>query len=474
MNAQGTGGRLHHLIGGRSMIARHALQLRRLGIQGLVIGGIGILGACTDSRSAAPTSPSAARRTVSAATTITVANTNDAGAGSLRQAIADATDGSTVQFDPSIAGGTISLSTGQLVIDKSLSIQGPISGGITINGAGNGRVLNISATTGGVTLSNLTVTGGLVGDPGGGIATAGGLTLDHVLVTGNQATTGVGGGIYLQQSGQAAVSIVNSTITGNSAATGGGGIYIEIGHVTLTNATVAGNTGTGVGETGDGLVTIGNSIVAGNSAGNCATPNPIGIELSGTNLSDDSSCGVAGASMLVGDPRLGSLASNGGPTRTLALQRDSPAVDAAGTCSVTTDERYVTRPQGAACDIGAYEFNDFVKLLLSIDGNVAVNPTTGAATLTGTIGCPESVSLTLHVALAQLQKTGRLLTTVSATDDVTLTCNGTKTWAIPLAASSGGFQAGPGFANATTTNLPQYVVPKSASGFVKLYWGHKP
>ena len=59
------------------------------------------------------------------------------------------------------------------------------------------------------------------------------------------------------------------------------------------------------------------------------------------------------------DPLLGALADNGGPTQTHALLTGSPAIDAAGDCvadlSITTDQRGISRPQGTACDIGAFE-----------------------------------------------------------------------------------------------------------------------
>ena len=57
------------------------------------------------------------------------------------------------------------------------------------------------------------------------------------------------------------------------------------------------------------------------------------------------------------DPLLGPLQDNGGPTFTHALLPGSPAIDhiPAENCEVTTDQRGVARPQGAACDIGAYE-----------------------------------------------------------------------------------------------------------------------
>src|SRR5258705_1037201 len=59
------------------------------------------------------------------AATITVTTTADNGTGSLRQALADATDGDTIQFDPALNGQTINLTTGELVIDKNIIISGP-------------------------------------------------------------------------------------------------------------------------------------------------------------------------------------------------------------------------------------------------------------------------------------------------------------------------------------------------------------
>src|SRR5215216_2935253 len=55
---------------------------------------------------------------------ITVINTNDSGPGSLRQALVDSHDGDTIDFDPSVKGQTISLTSAELVINKSITISG--------------------------------------------------------------------------------------------------------------------------------------------------------------------------------------------------------------------------------------------------------------------------------------------------------------------------------------------------------------
>src|SRR5438105_2623588 len=59
------------------------------------------------------------------AATVIVTNTNDSGPGSLRQAIADAQNGDTIQFDPALNGQAITLTTAQLVVSKNLTINGP-------------------------------------------------------------------------------------------------------------------------------------------------------------------------------------------------------------------------------------------------------------------------------------------------------------------------------------------------------------
>src|SRR6478735_7989246 len=78
------------------------------------------------------------------AATITVTNTNDSGAGSLRQALADAVDGDTINFNSSLNGETITLTSGQLVVDKSVAINGPGAPNLAVNGNAADRVFYIS------------------------------------------------------------------------------------------------------------------------------------------------------------------------------------------------------------------------------------------------------------------------------------------------------------------------------------------
>ena len=105
-------------------------------------------------------------------------------------------------------------------------------------------------------------------------------------------------------------------------------------------------------------LTLQGSIFSGNTGGNCANGGT--LTSLGYNLADDLSCSLTQPTDHPGvNPNLGPLATNGGPTQTHALLNGSPALDAGGTSAngcPATDQRGVARPQGAACDIGAYEF----------------------------------------------------------------------------------------------------------------------
>src|SRR5690349_21818579 len=92
------------------------------------------------------------------ATTIAVTNTNDNGAGSLRQALAIANDGDTITF---AVTGSIVLTTGELLVDKSISISGPGASLLAVDGNANGRVFHIGPGTT-VTIAGLTIRNGMV------------------------------------------------------------------------------------------------------------------------------------------------------------------------------------------------------------------------------------------------------------------------------------------------------------------------
>jgi hypothetical protein len=147
---------------------------------------------------------------------ITVTNTNDSGPGSLRQALADANDGDTITF---AVTDTIGLTSGELLVNRSVTISGPGANNLAVNGNAKSRVFHVASGKT-VTISGLAITNGNSGsETGGGIyndhAT---LTLNECTVTGNSASF-TGGGIFNDGfDGSANLEINNCTISGNSAA----------------------------------------------------------------------------------------------------------------------------------------------------------------------------------------------------------------------------------------------------------------
>src|SRR6516165_3312670 len=88
----------------------------------------------------------------------TVTNLSDHDPGSLRDAIATSPDGGTVDFQPGLTG-TIVLTTGELAINKDLTIEGPGADVITVSGNKASRVFNIGKT---VAILRLTIADGFV------------------------------------------------------------------------------------------------------------------------------------------------------------------------------------------------------------------------------------------------------------------------------------------------------------------------
>ena len=187
------------------------------------------------------------------------------------------------------------------------------------------------------------------------------------IVDGTPGAYTVGGGGALGTWSPKIMAIANSTISGNAADIRGGGIYTRNrGALALVNTTVTDNTapeGSGIADAADGSAypfTVTSTIVAGNHVPTGATSQEI-VTVHAIDGSNDliGSANVAlPVGTLGGDPRLGPLADNGGPTLTHALLTDSPAIDAGSNPSdLASDQRggsYV-RSAGAAPDIGAFE-----------------------------------------------------------------------------------------------------------------------
>src|SRR6476646_3387226 len=128
--------------------------------------------------------------TSAGAATITVTNGNDSGSGSLRQAIADASPGDTIDFAPSVT--TVNLTSDELLIDKNLTITGPFADRVVVRRGTNSasfRIFRITSSTAVVSISRLRISNGIAGDDGdgGGIRSAGVLTLTDCIISGNQA-----------------------------------------------------------------------------------------------------------------------------------------------------------------------------------------------------------------------------------------------------------------------------------------------
>jgi hypothetical protein len=326
------------------------------------------------------------------AATVNVTSTADSGAGSLRDAIAAASSGDTINISVT---GTITLTGAPLTIDKSLAISGPGASELAVSGnkAVQVFVVNSGAT---VTISGLTIENGAASGGGGGISNSGMLTVTDSVIAGN-TTDSFGGGIL----NLGMLTVANSTVSGNSASCCNGGGISNLGMLTVTNSTVAGNSvaffygggiynmhtlnmtndtlsGNTAGFHGGGIanfgtMTVKNTILANSlKSGNCYMGNGGVIDSRGHNLSDDASCttwltGTGDQDGIATGLDSAGLKNNGGPTWTIALSPGGAAVDAIpisptnyctltdGITPVATDQRGVARPGGSACDIGAFE-----------------------------------------------------------------------------------------------------------------------
>jgi fibronectin-binding autotransporter adhesin len=193
---------------------------------------------------------------------------------------------------------------------------------------------------------------------GGGIFSFGSIQAADSTIARNWASDTDGGGVW----NGTTLTFTNVTVSSNTANGRGGGIYSNFGaEMALVHVTVGLNEA--VLGTGDGLYmkesttsTLTNSIVANKGDEDCAG---LGTATSlGYNLAGDGTCGLTATGDITNtDPLLGPLQDNGGYAETQALLTGSPAIDAIplAHCSVKADQRGVSRPQGEACDIGAYE-----------------------------------------------------------------------------------------------------------------------
>jgi hypothetical protein len=300
-------------------------------------------------------------------------------------------------------GGGIAMIGGRLSIAHSELAENASSGAVNSTGGGVfscGGTVTIKKTD----IHDSAVTSDAVGF-GGGIFTQS-LDQDRLALTMKQSTVShnnvsasavaSGGGISVvlgpAKIDASTISDNDATATRGGLAARGAGLYVQDARASVTNTTIANNVGTGPDVLGGGVLVFGtgdmldlrSSTLVGNSAdgtdsarggnlaslssatlrntivakgeattgSNCDGP----VKSSSHDLEDKNTCGFDGEGDLVNkNPKIGSLAENGGPTRTIALRRGSPAIDhASKKTSPNRDQRGFLR--GDEPDIGAYEF----------------------------------------------------------------------------------------------------------------------
>ncbi len=351
--------------------------------------------------------------------TFTVTNLNDASVngpgqapGTLRQAIYDAnasSDSDIIDFAPELSGDLrLSIAADSAVglsaflVTTPITIRGNVAG-ITIRRdvtAPEMRFFRV-AVTGDLTLESLNLTDGITRGAGGATGENGGSAFagaiynqgslqivsstlyDNTSIGGNAGSGGnsgaaQGGAIY---NDGGTISIRNSTLSGNSVANGfgplvarsyGGGVYSKNGIVNIDNSTITNGSATsgrhlyviGLGSGQTAIANIRNSILAQADvdvgAFDINATEDLGgqIIVTGSNNIIRSHNMFPSISVSSDDPRLASLALNGGPTLTHALLTDSPAIDhGANPLNLATDQRggSYSRVIGGANDIGAFE-----------------------------------------------------------------------------------------------------------------------
>lgn len=472
----------------------------------------------------------AARRVTLSGVTRTVRNLNDAGEGSLREAVATAGAGDLINFSLATSDTTIVLAS-PLYINQSLVIDAPANG-ITIRANYLYRaVIYVGGMTpnAGVMMKRVRVTGG----SNGGIIAAGGsaLALEDCIIEGNggggvnvynsslallrtvvrnNISSADGGGVRII--GGASSTITNSTISGNTSEGFGGGIFAN-GDVTFIASTISGNTARmGGGIASSNVVVIRNSTLSNNSAeygsnlfngslmsvdhttivGNSSgssvqldsyitmrnsilssTASNCGmgasIQYEGANIVSDNSCPTLGTPPIIGNAWLAPLALDG-LTAVHHLLSGSPAINAVPTCLVTVDQRGAPRPQGPGCDLGSIE--EPVPLLVTPTSAAAgtINSKTGVVLINGKVTCSVDGAVTFNAALEQTQKSGRVTFVLTASTPVQATCvGGSALWSAFTIPASGAFANGSAIVKLAVSSAGG-VTPFNSSTAIRLNW----
>jgi len=421
-----------------------------------------VLGACAD-EPMAPKHPSTPIGQASALAAgwveLTVTNTSGGtDAGSVRWAANQiGSGGGVIRFAPTLDGATIVLN-GPLSPDGPMYIEGPAKG-ITISGNHEHRVIEGYPDDGRVSLTNVTVTKGYHAEYASAIRA----TTVYLQNSTVQDSRGPGSAIRVRYGFSATNSTISQNVVGGPAVE-----YSQYAYVTINNSTIAYNAGFGIGlhgpiDSGSSLLVVLNNSILSNNAQNCLSTS--GLRYEGSNISSDWSCGIVGIG--IGNPQLMPLAYNGGPTWTHAIPHTSPAYNSGVGCYPTTDQRYV--PRDAKCDVGAFEFNDFTKVTITIDPNAKFDAT-GKAVLTGTVKCTRNDTFRLALELHQDQRAGKQVVDVHSASDIPVACTTTATpWSANMALLPGeAFQPGAAQATAQTFNTAEWVTPASVAAGVKI------
>jgi hypothetical protein len=358
--------------------------------------------------------------------------------------ISNAGTGTVTVTDSTISGNFTGHEGGALANDGdgTLTVTGSTMGPDNFSDSEGGGIYNAGGGT--LTVTGSTITGNSTNSDGGGIYNGATMTVTDSTISGNTSGPssfgGEGGGIYSSNDipdtdpandPDETTTIINSTISGNTAAGEpgiGGGVYNSFGLTVIENSTITNNTapdGRGSGVASRGIeefasaeTEVLSSIISENTntdvdfLTNFGTPANSFLSRGYNLIGDGNATGAfnqTGDTTGVSDPKLGDLADNGGPTMTHALLTDSPAIDKGPPSTAcpppATDQRGVSRPQGSACDIGAFELESTNSPPTAVDDSATTN---------------EDNSVTINVLANDADPEGGALTV----DSVTQPANG--------------------------------------------------
>jgi hypothetical protein len=273
------------------------------------------------------------------AATVQVSNTE-----ALQAAVENAQNGDTIQLAPGVYAPDAPLVLGSNVTIEGPDAAGPVGGspgpvilGSNMEGADSSDVVTVGQGVD-ATIANVSIR--LASSEGSALVVDGTLHLEDSELSANNSFSVV----LVAQSGT--LKALNVTIGDNL----GGGVEAW-GDASFVNTTIADNGVAGIYNHPGSTVSITNTIVAGNGDGTANRDDCFRTVQSVSSLDGDGSCGANHH----GDPKLGPLDLNGGPTATMALLEGSPAIDAgAAAACPALDQRLAQRV--GTCDLGAFEY----------------------------------------------------------------------------------------------------------------------